>query len=151
MLGLGKRAFKAILISILKILGICPPTSPVTQRQHSLPYFGQNQVGFGKGKLDLLKLHESVKDSRRLPTYPWSVSLRFLSLARPETHSNLSYFITERQSHHFHHYLLFIYSLPYGHFFGGVEALSREHFELINGFSNIFWGWGGEDDNLYFR
>ena len=59
--------------------------------------------------------------------------------------------ITERQSHHFYHYLLFIYSLPYGHFFGGVEALSREHFELINGFSNIFWGWGGEDDNLYFR
>ena len=54
-------------------------------------------------------------------------------------------------AHHFHHYLLFIYSLPYGHFFGGVEALSREHFELINGFSNIFWGWGGEDDNLYFR
>ncbi|XP_073250592.1 beta-1,4-galactosyltransferase 6-like [Porites lutea] len=45
----------------------------------------------------------------------------------------------------------FHYRLPYWYFFGGVEALSREHFELINGFSNIFWGWGGEDDNLYFR
>ena len=93
MLGLGRGAFKAILISILKILGICTPTPSVTQRQHSLSHFGQNQVGFGEGKVDLLKLHESVKDSRKLPTYPRYVSLRFLSLARSETHSNLSYYI----------------------------------------------------------
>ncbi|KAF0746430.1 beta-1,4-N-acetylgalactosaminyltransferase bre-4-like [Aphis craccivora] len=41
--------------------------------------------------------------------------------------------------------------LPYGEYFGGVTAMSRTHFELINGFSNIFWGWGGEDDDLYYR
>ena len=28
---------------------------------------------------------------------------------------------------------------------------TREHFQLVNGFSNSFWGWGAEDDNLYQR
>lgn len=45
----------------------------------------------------------------------------------------------------------FDYRLPYSTIFGGAGAFSREHFELINGFSNQFWGWGGEDDDLYSR
>lgn len=32
--------------------------------------------------------------------------------------------------------------------FGGVSAISTEHFRLLNGFSNMFWGWGGEDDDM---
>jgi hypothetical protein len=39
---------------------------------------------------------------------------------------------------------------PVGHF-GGVCAFSTTDFQYINGFSNAFWGWGGEDDNLYQR
>jgi hypothetical protein len=39
---------------------------------------------------------------------------------------------------------------PVGHF-GGVCAFLAKDFQHINGFSNIFWGWGGEDDNLYQR
>jgi len=39
----------------------------------------------------------------------------------------------------------------YGTLFGGIEAFSVDHFQLINGFSNQFFGWGGEDDNLYDR
>ena len=27
----------------------------------------------------------------------------------------------------------------------------RQHFEQVNGFSNMFWGWGGEDDDMYNR
>jgi len=46
---------------------------------------------------------------------------------------------------------IFLYRLPYKTIFGGVESLSREHFQLVNGFSNIYWGWGGEDDDLYQR
>lgn len=43
---------------------------------------------------------------------------------------------------------IFKYKLPYKGIFGGVSAISKEHFELLNGFSNSFWGWGGEDDDM---
>lgn len=33
-------------------------------------------------------------------------------------------------------------------FFGAAVLFREEHFELINGFSNEYWGWGGEDLDL---
>jgi len=45
----------------------------------------------------------------------------------------------------------FKYRLPYKDIFGGVSALSKEHFKQVNGFSNQFWGWGGEDDDMSLR
>ena len=45
----------------------------------------------------------------------------------------------------------FKYQLPYANIFGGVSSLSSKHFQQINGFSNLFYGWGGEDDNLFER
>jgi hypothetical protein len=35
--------------------------------------------------------------------------------------------------------------------FGGVSSLTTVDFVAVNGFSNRFWGWGGEDDDLYDR
>ncbi|VDK43914.1 unnamed protein product [Anisakis simplex] len=45
----------------------------------------------------------------------------------------------------------FQYKLPYGSIFGGISALTKEQFIRINGFSNDYWGWGGEDDDLSTR
>ncbi|KAF7494898.1 Beta-1, 4-N-acetylgalactosaminyltransferase bre-4 [Sarcoptes scabiei] len=42
----------------------------------------------------------------------------------------------------------FHYKLPYASIFGGVSALTAEQFIKVNGFSNQFWGWGGEDDDM---
>ncbi|XP_037502540.1 beta-1,4-N-acetylgalactosaminyltransferase bre-4, partial [Rhipicephalus sanguineus] len=35
--------------------------------------------------------------------------------------------------------------------FGGVSALSKELMLRVNGYSNLYWGWGGEDDDMSFR
>ncbi|OCT97447.1 beta-1,4-galactosyltransferase 1 [Xenopus laevis] len=45
----------------------------------------------------------------------------------------------------------FGFGLPYNQYFGGVSALSMKQFLKINGFPNNYWGWGGEDDDIYNR
>ncbi|XP_067893101.1 beta-1,4-galactosyltransferase 2 isoform X1 [Heterodontus francisci] len=45
----------------------------------------------------------------------------------------------------------FGFRLPYSGYFGGVSGLSKEQFLRINGFPNEYWGWGGEDDDIYNR
>lgn len=41
--------------------------------------------------------------------------------------------------------------LPYAGYFGGVSGLSKAQFLRINGFPNEYWGWGGEDDDIFNR
>ncbi|XP_060078599.1 beta-1,4-N-acetylgalactosaminyltransferase bre-4-like [Ylistrum balloti] len=43
------------------------------------------------------------------------------------------------------------YKLPYQTIFGGVAAMKKKDFVNVNGFSNKFFGWGGEDDDMYKR
>ena len=45
----------------------------------------------------------------------------------------------------------FRFLLPYPEMTGGVMSMTGPQFLQINGFSNMFEGWGGEDDDLYRR
>ncbi|XP_052260598.1 beta-1,4-N-acetylgalactosaminyltransferase bre-4-like isoform X2 [Dreissena polymorpha] len=45
----------------------------------------------------------------------------------------------------------FNYRLPYPNLVGGVLAFRPEHFVSVNGYSNEYWGWGGEDDDMAAR
>ena len=35
--------------------------------------------------------------------------------------------------------------------FGGISDSSKEHFIKVNGFSNVYFGWGAEDDDMALR
>lgn len=48
-------------------------------------------------------------------------------------------------------HLLSTCRLPYAGYFGGVSGLSKSQFLKINGFPNEYWGWGGEDDDIFNR
>lgn len=43
------------------------------------------------------------------------------------------------------------YSLMYYNLVGGVLALNNEQLTKTNGFSNLYWGWGAEDDDMSMR
>ncbi|RVE45462.1 hypothetical protein evm_009897 [Chilo suppressalis] len=36
-------------------------------------------------------------------------------------------------------------------FFGGVSSMSTKQFASVNGYSNLYWGWGGEDTDMFWR
>ncbi|XP_053619877.1 beta-1,4-galactosyltransferase 7 [Plodia interpunctella] len=50
--------------------------------------------------------------------------------------------ISSPQTHPKYHYDTFI---------GGILLIKNEHFELVKGMSNNYWGWGLEDDEFYVR
>ncbi|XP_037513471.1 beta-1,4-N-acetylgalactosaminyltransferase bre-4 [Rhipicephalus sanguineus] len=39
----------------------------------------------------------------------------------------------------------------YAQFFGGVSAVNKEQMLRVNGYSNKYWGWGAEDDDMSHR
>jgi beta-1,4-galactosyltransferase 1 len=43
------------------------------------------------------------------------------------------------------------YKLTYEELIGGVLNIRIDHFLTVNGYSNLYWGWGAEDDDLYYR
>ena len=45
----------------------------------------------------------------------------------------------------------FQYQLFMQEYTGGVAAISSHQFRAINGFSNLYIGWGCEDEDFYIR
>lgn len=43
------------------------------------------------------------------------------------------------------------YGMSYPDYFGGVVLFTKEQVEKINGYSNDYWDWGMEDDDLFWR
>ncbi|XP_067674893.1 beta-1,4-N-acetylgalactosaminyltransferase bre-4-like isoform X2 [Haliotis asinina] len=43
------------------------------------------------------------------------------------------------------------YRLKYDILVGGVLNLRVEHYQELNGYSNMYWGWGAEDDDMAYR
>jgi len=41
--------------------------------------------------------------------------------------------------------------LAYEELVGGVLNMRTEHFQRVNGYSNLYWGWGAEDDDMAYR
>lgn len=43
----------------------------------------------------------------------------------------------------------FGFKMPFPEYFGGVIMFNKEDYEKCDGHSNEFWGWGGEDNEMY--
>lgn len=43
----------------------------------------------------------------------------------------------------------FRYTMPFPEYFGGVTLFNNKDFIRCNGYSNEFWGYGGEDNEMY--
>ena len=41
--------------------------------------------------------------------------------------------------------------LAYPELVGGVLNMRTQHFQKLNGYSNLYWGWGAEDDDMAYR
>ncbi|XP_035826212.1 uncharacterized protein LOC101859900 [Aplysia californica] len=68
----------------------------------------------------------------------------------PEDDRNM-YSCTEQPKHMSIAIDKFSYVLPYQGLVGGVLSFRNSHFQLVNGYSNMYWGWGAEDDDMTTR
>lgn len=64
---------------------------------------------------------------------------------------NVDYSYSEKPLHLATHLQEHDYETTFFDYFGGVTMFTKEDFETINGFSNEYWGWGFEDDDLLVR
>jgi len=103
----------------------------------------ENQT-FNRGKL----MNAGYREASKL--YDWQCFIFHDVDLLPEDDRNL-YTCPEMPRHMSAAIDKFRYKLPYWSIFGGISAMSSEHYEKMNGFSNDYWGWGGEDDDLSAR
>lgn len=122
--------------------------TPMLQRQRlQFAYYVIEQTGtqpFNRAMLFNVGFREAMKD------LDWDCLVFHDVDHIPENDRN--YYGCTNMPRHFAAKLdKYMYLLPYNGFFGGVSGLTVEQFRKINGFPNAFWGWGGEDDDLWNR
>jgi hypothetical protein len=61
------------------------------------------------------------------------------------------YSYVEQPTHGLHAIKHLGYRLSTHSYYGGVNYFNKEDFIKINGYSNEFWGWGGEDNDILSR
>lgn len=66
-------------------------------------------------------------------------------------HDHNFYTCTEMPRHIGSHVDKFNFTLPYTQLFGGVTGFTPGQFDQVNGYSNLYYGWGGEDDDMFSR
>ncbi|CAL4065726.1 unnamed protein product, partial [Meganyctiphanes norvegica] len=100
---------------------------------------------FNRGKLLNIGYIEALKIDNKIDCFIFhDVDLL------PQNSLNI-YACTHQPRHMYSAIDIFRYHLPYSRLFGGAVAMQSIHFNAINGFSNSFFGWGGEDDDFYNR
>ncbi|XP_066990437.1 beta-1,4-N-acetylgalactosaminyltransferase bre-4-like [Macrobrachium rosenbergii] len=118
---------------------------PILQRhQIDFAIYVVEQAGngsFNRGKLMNVGALESLK------LYPYDCFIFHDIDLLPEDDRNL-YTCPEQPRHMSVAVSTLGYKLLSPDMFGGVSAMTVPQFKKVNGFSNIFWGWGGEDDDM---
>ncbi|XP_061645771.1 beta-1,4-galactosyltransferase 3-like isoform X2 [Phyllopteryx taeniolatus] len=97
---------------------------------------------FNRGKLLNVGVQEALRDE------DWSCLVLHDVDLLPEDDRNMYTCQREHPAHLAVAIDKFAYRLPYLQLFGGAVALTPDQFRKANGFSNKFWGWGGEDDDF---
>ncbi|KAJ1351074.1 hypothetical protein KIN20_007017 [Parelaphostrongylus tenuis] len=100
---------------------------------------------FNRAKLLNIGFVEALK------LYGWQCFLFHDVDVLPEDDRNLHYCPIKNPRHMAVALNKFGYKLVYNTMFGTSSALTVEQFRKVNGFSNRYWGWGGEDDDMYTR
>lgn len=121
--------------------------SLLTKQQLDYGIFIVEQIGnqtFNRGKLMNVGFVEAMK------LYDWQCAIFHDVDLLPEDDRNF-YTCPDQPRHMSVAVDKFGYQLPYSDIFGGISAMTKEQFTKINGFSNDYWGWGGEDDDLSSR
>ena len=91
---------------------------------------------FNKAKLNNIGFLESYKTDKLYTRY------LFNDIDNYPIQDVISYKTDLQDIHHF---------FGFDHCLGGFFTISKQNFIKINGYSNEFWGWGGEDTDLQHR
>nr|CAD2163584.1 unnamed protein product [Meloidogyne enterolobii] len=120
------------------------------KQQLDYAIFVVEQIGdfaFNKGRLTNIGVLEAIRVYpfdcivfNDVDTYPENDNLLYRCSTDPKYTKHLSVYLERGE-----------YKELYGDFVGGVLALTVDQLRKINGYSNDFWGWGGEDDDLNTR